>query len=216
VKRSFDCPETEVPCERGACKNGVLCAIRQEESARELGNYWGEFSKSAVDRQMHELAARDVERAYRIKYRKAIGVALLHDKCIEILGRRHDHYARQAVQTLRFVKALGLWRKPLGLLLALTLSGTASAQSLCVDGHPAPRRAHVTYGGFPPRHGYERDHCRPLGLGGADDAGNVRYEPMAEARIKDADEQVAIGNFCAGIWTLAQARAWLAGRWPCK
>jgi hypothetical protein len=52
-------------------------------------------------------------------------------------------------------------------------------------------------------------------LGGADDAGNVRYEPLAEARIKDADEMTAIENFCAGLWSLAEARSWLAGRWPC-
>jgi hypothetical protein len=66
--------------------------------------------------------------------------------------------------------------RTLALLLALALSGSALAQDLCVDG-----RAGITYGGLAPRHGSERDHCRPLGLGGADDAGNVRYEPLAEA-----------------------------------
>jgi hypothetical protein len=104
------------------------------------------------------------------------------------------------------------------LVLALMTgaTGNASAQGLCIDGHPAPRRSHVTYGGLTPRHGFERDHCRPLGLGGADDAGNVRYEPLAEAHLKDADERTAIENFCSGIWSLAQAREWLAQRWPCR
>ena len=45
---------------------------------------------------------------------------------------------------------------------------------------------------------------------------NVRYQALAEARVKDADEQVAIENFCAGIWSLGQARAWLEERWPCR
>jgi hypothetical protein len=96
-----------------------------------------------------------------------------------------------------------------------TVTGPASAQSLCIDGHPAHRRPNVTYGGLPPMHGWQRDHCESLSLGGADDASNVRYQPLAEARVKDADERTAIENYCAGLWTLAQARAWLAGRWPC-
>jgi hypothetical protein len=101
------------------------------------------------------------------------------------------------------------------LLLILAQGSSALAQGPCVDGHPAPRRAGITYGGLPPRHGYERDHCRPLGLGGADDAGNVRYQALPQARAKDADEMTAIENFCAGIWSLGQARAWLEERWPC-
>jgi hypothetical protein len=92
----------------------------------------------------------------------------------------------------------------------------ALAASLCLNGHPAPRRPHVTYGGLPTKPGVERDHCIPLGLGGADDAGNVRYQPLGEAKVKDADEHTAIENYCAGLWTLAQARGWLAERWPCK
>jgi hypothetical protein len=55
-------------------------------------------------------------------------------------------------------------------------------------GHPARRSEHATYGGLEPRPGWERDHCLPLRLGGADAAGNVWYQPIAEAQRKDLVE----------------------------
>ncbi len=59
------------------------------------------------------------------------------------------------------------------------------------------RPAHVTYGGLTPMHGYERDHRVPLCLGGADTRGNVFYEPLEEALVKDRAERNACRYVCA-------------------
>jgi hypothetical protein len=100
MMRNFICPETEVPCERVECKKDVLCALRQEEARP--AHYWGEFSKSAVDRLMRELATADLESAYRVKYGKVIGRELLREKRIEWLGLQHDDYAARAREILRW------------------------------------------------------------------------------------------------------------------
>jgi hypothetical protein len=109
--------------------------------------------------------------------------------------------------------------------LALAWCGTAEAQSLCTNGHPARRAAHVTYGGLPARHGYQRDHVVSLGLGGPDVASNVRYQrcdhtgdygrcEAGPAALKDADEHMAEEKMCSRRWTPDYARQWLAYRWP--
>ena len=82
----------------------------------------------------------------------------------------------------------------------------ALAEPLCVDGRPAKRSVDVTYAQLPPRHGYVRDHRVPLGLGGADTADNVQYQPRDEARLKDRLEWYAIESYCAGTMDLTHAR----------
>jgi|HubBroStandDraft_2_1064218.scaffolds.fasta_scaffold214691_2 hypothetical protein len=91
-------------------------------------------------------------------------------------------------------------------LLCLAI-GIACAQPLCINGHPAQRSGDVTYAGLPPRHGFQRDHRLPLCLGGADDASNVWYQPLAEAKAKDALEWQACEQYCRGEITLDQARS---------
>ena len=106
----------------------------------------------------------------------------------------------------------------LGLLVAVLIglavqhyAGSAS-YPLCISGHPAPRQADVTCGGLRPEHGYQRDHCIPLGLGGADEPGNVWLQPAEEARRKDQAEWQAIEAYCRGEITLEQARSRFIGR----
>jgi len=85
--------------------------------------------------------------------------------------------------------------------------GTGGSPDLCVNGHPSLRQAGVTYyGGLPPKAGYQRDHRIPLCLGGADTRENVWYQPLDEARAKDAREWAACEAYCAGRITLEQAR----------
>jgi hypothetical protein len=88
------------------------------------------------------------------------------------------------------------------------------AGALCINGHPAPRVAHPTYGGLPLVHGYERDHVVPLCLGGSDTRDNVRYQPLAIARVKDVDERAACRAYCSGKMSLEEAVQWLVQRWP--
>jgi hypothetical protein len=89
-------------------------------------------------------------------------------------------------------------------------SGTAT-RPLCINGHPAPRQSGVTYGGLRPGHGFQRGHCIPLGLGGADEPGNVWLQPEGEARRKDAAEWQAIEAYCRGEITLEEARSRFVG-----
>jgi hypothetical protein len=99
----------------------------------------------------------------------------------------------------------------------LLLAGVASC-AILADDLPqcrAHRPAHVTYGGLSPMHGFERDHRVPLCLGGDDTPGNVWYEPLAEALMKD----IAEGNACryachAGPAAISSAREdFRAGNW---
>jgi len=87
----------------------------------------------------------------------------------------------------------------------------ALPEELCIAGRPAMRSGHVTYAGLEPRPGYERDHCIPLGLGGADDASNVWYQPLDEARRKDVVEHRKIKAYCRGSTTRDEARLVFAG-----
>jgi len=93
----------------------------------------------------------------------------------------------------------------------------AADRPLCINGHPTRRLSDVTYGGLPPRHGVERDHRIPLGLGGPDTADNVFYQPcdrfehgicvQGEAAHKDDLEWQTIQDMCAGRITPQAARA---------
>jgi hypothetical protein len=74
-------------------------------------------------------------------------------------------------------------------------------------GHPARRSEHVTYADSNRVPGWERDHCLPLGLGGAAAAGNVWYQPIAEAQRKDLVEHEAIEMMCRGQLSLDTARS---------
>lgn len=111
------------------------------------------------------------------------------------------------------------------LCLAASVISISYAQPLCIHGHPAPRSHHVTYAGLAPRHGFQRDHLRSLGLGGLDVADNVRYQrcdrtgsygrcESGPAALKDADEHMAEEKVCSGRWAVEDAISWLAGRWP--
>lgn len=97
----------------------------------------------------------------------------------------------------------------LGLLAAC--GPAQSEKALCVDGHPRHRASYVSYGGLPPRHGFERDHIVPLCLGGADSRDNVQYQPWPDASIKDRREWAACEAFCRGQLSMERARAYVAG-----
>lgn len=97
----------------------------------------------------------------------------------------------------------------MGWLLAFVV---AISSPLCVDGHPAHREAHVTYGGLLPRHGYERDHVIPLCLGGPDERSNVQYQPWPDYYMKDRREWAACQMYCAGIMSLEAAKNYVT-RW---
>lgn len=97
----------------------------------------------------------------------------------------------------------------MGWLLAFV---AAISSPLCVDGHPAHRDAHVTYGGLAPRAGYERDHMTPLCLGGQDEPSNVWYQAWPDARVKDKREWTACEAYCAGRMNLEAAKDYVA-RW---
>ena len=90
----------------------------------------------------------------------------------------------------------------------------SQALPLCVNGHPAPRSANVSYGDLAPRHGYQRDHVIPLCLGGPDTADNVRYQPLPEAKIKDEAEWRMCEMVCRGDISPSAAIKYLAnGLW---
>jgi hypothetical protein len=74
----------------------------------------------------------------------------------------------------------------------------------------------VTYGGLRPEHGFQRDHCIPLGLGGADDRSNVWLQPEDKARRKDKAEWQAIEAYCRGGITLEGGAVALGWPLPCR
>jgi hypothetical protein len=68
-----------------------------------------------------------------------------------------------------FILGSLLWMFLAALLLtAFFWSLLAHAGPLCDGRYPVRRVPDVTYGGLPPRHGFERDHRLPLCLGGPD------------------------------------------------
>ena len=89
-----------------------------------------------------------------------------------------------------------------------------AATDLCIAGHPATRRADVTYAYLPPRQGMQRDHIWPLCGGGTDSADNIQYQPWPEARKKDALEWRWCEWLCEGKVTQSQLRAYFVnGEW---
>lgn len=75
------------------------------------------------------------------------------------------------------------------------------------------RRVAAHYGvRWADRRRYEFDHLVPRELGGADDERNLWPQPLAEARVKDRQENALHRAVCAGTVTLtaaqAQMRAW--------
>ena len=95
----------------------------------------------------------------------------------------------------------------LAIMAGALLWHAEAQQALCINGHPAPRRADVTCGGKLPVHGLVRDHRIPLGLGGPDTADNVQYQTPAAAEAKDRAEWTAIEAYCRGEVSLEGARA---------
>jgi hypothetical protein len=87
---------------------------------------------------------------------------------------------------------------------------------LCINGHPAPRRPDVTYGGLAPRHGFERDHICPLGLGCPDILDNLQYQPYPDYVAKDEEERKAEEYYCRNPSTqlLDQLRSQFKREWP--
>jgi hypothetical protein len=102
-----------------------------------------------------------------------------------------------------------------GFMLAALVAYAAIGDEppLCVEGHPAPRRPYVTYGGLEPRHGYQRDHWVPLCLGGPDIASNVYYQPIEEARRKDVEERELCEAVCRGDLDVDAARQQIMEDW---
>lgn len=99
----------------------------------------------------------------------------------------------------------------MGWLLAFV---AALSSPLCVDGHPAHRAAHITYGGLAPRPGWIRDHRWPLCGGGSDTAGNVWYEEPAESHQKDILEWRMCEAMCRGMATESDIRDYFnSGAW---
>lgn len=85
-----------------------------------------------------------------------------------------------------------------------------AALMLCVNGHPAPRSTHVTYGGLPAIHGLVRDHIVPLCLGGQDVASNIQYQTPADSYAKDEVERYACEAYCRSAVTLPEALHFVA------
>lgn len=103
---------------------------------------------------------------------------------------------------------------------------------LCVDGHPRLRaevHPKITYGHLPTDPCCERDHFIPLGLciedwcdvaahdprrpPGADNPGNVWYQPWPAAHKKNPYEIATIRGYCKGKITLDQAWLLIRRRW---
>jgi hypothetical protein len=98
-------------------------------------------------------------------------------------------------------------------LAVLCLVFPATADPLCIDGHPAPRSKNLTYGGLAPHRGYERDHYIPLCLGGQDTLDNMRYQQYPAARHKDEEERRLCELMCAGKITQEIAIEKLMNDW---
>jgi hypothetical protein len=100
-----------------------------------------------------------------------------------------------------------------GALLAAVATANAQTQ-LCINGHLASQRPDVTYGGLPPKPGYELNHIIPLCLGGPDARINIQYQPHPEARLKDVRERHVCEAVCRGDISLDNAMALFHREWP--
>ncbi len=97
---------------------------------------------------------------------------------------------------------------------AQQIASTSETEVCASDGRPgsAYSRAHRTY--RPGRAGYEHDHVVPLCLGGADTDANLAWQPLDEAREKDALERHACIQVCRyHAVSLATAQGWFLGDW---
>jgi hypothetical protein len=103
-----------------------------------------------------------------------------------------------------------------GLMLSALAAWAALGQErvLCSHGHPVHRAANVTYGGLAALPGFQRDHHIPLCLGGADELSNVRYQPLAEAKVKDREEWQLCEAVCRGDVSLEAAVQQMLEDWP--
>jgi hypothetical protein len=70
------------------------------------------------------------------------------------------------------------------------------ATCLCVNGHPAPRSQHVTYGHVHCPSGFVRDHKTPLCGGGLDTADNIQCQELEESYVKDGEERKWCEDMC--------------------
>jgi hypothetical protein len=120
-----------------------------------------------------------------------------------------------AIHHLRFLPAKSLrcdqaqrtFCAALAAVAFLLWHANAQAPKLCENGRPVHRGDHVTYGGLPPRYGFERDRRIPLCLGGPATRENVQYESWPEAHEKDRLEWEMCEAFCPGEISLEAARA---------
>ena len=100
----------------------------------------------------------------------------------------------------------------LAALVTFTAFGDSDYDRLCVNGHPRAR-VPIEYP-LPARHGFERDHMIPRCLGGPNDAANVWYQPIDEARRKDVLERAMCDSYCAGKVSLPEAQQFFSsGKW---
>jgi hypothetical protein len=60
---------------------------------------------------------------------------------------------------------------------------------------------------------YELDHFVPLEAGGSSNLSNLWLEPIAAARRKDKDENLARKEVVSGVWTLAQGQQYIRVHW---
>lgn len=94
------------------------------------------------------------------------------------------------------------------------IASTSEAEVCATDGLPGSAYSRTHRRSRPGRAGYEHDHIVPLGLGGADTEANLQWQPLDEARRKDALERFACRAVCRYHSVgLAEAQAWFLGRW---
>jgi hypothetical protein len=64
-----------------------------------------------------------------------------------------------------------------------------------------------------PLSAYELDHFIPLEVGGSSNLANLWLEPIAEAKRKDVDENLAHKMVVSGQWTLAAGQQYIRTKW---
>jgi hypothetical protein len=108
--RSFECPATEMPCDRPGCKKG-LCIAEEEDAARRheaLSNRQrGEFAQDEMDREMLDLAKSDLTSLFREQRGRTPSKEELEIGSAKLLRMRWDEYAKRARANLRERERLG-------------------------------------------------------------------------------------------------------------